>query len=359
MSAPIAPITRTTCLVTGAAGFLGRHLVGALVARGCRVKALDLAPIAAKAPEVIPVTGDITCRADVDRAMEGVEVVFHTAARIMTAEFAPRAVKESVRAVNVEGTRNVVEGAIAAGVSRLVHTSSAGVCFGERAGGDESLPFSRNTDVYTITKIEAEQVALAANGRGSLLVGAVRPGGIYGPGERNVLTRPVLEQARLGRRVAVIGDGRSRLDYTFVDNLVDAEIRVAERLVRGSPVCGQKYFVSDDQPINHGEWGRRLLDGMGITRRTMHLPRTAMVLIALGMERVYQLAGKPEPKLTRLHVRTCTVDAWYEIGKARRELGYVPLINTYEGLRRCVPDALELYHTLPPAPADQTSPAPF
>lgn len=334
------------CLVTGAAGFVGRNLVDALAARGCTVVAFDLAPVAER-ERVVAVRGDVTRRDDVDRAMRGVDVVFHTAARIATAEWAPRGAREAVHAVNVEGTRNLVESAIAAGATRLVHTSSASVCFGPTsAGGDESLAYSRYEDMYTTTKVAAERLVRDADGRGALRTGAVRPGGIYGPGERNQLLGAVLGARNAGQPITVIGDGRSRLDYTFIDNLVDAELRLAERLVEGSPACGRAYFVSDDEPINHGEWSRRLLSRMGLDASQRHLPVGLATAISLAMELAWRTFGKPEPLLTRMHVRTCAHDAWYAIGAARRDLGYAPLVDTDQGISRTVDDALAYWKTL-------------
>ena len=347
---PVLPLSGSTCLVTGAAGFVGRNLVDALVARGCKVKALDRVAVERHDPAVTPIVADVTHRPDLDRAMQGVDCVFHTAARILLCEFAPREVAESIHAVNIVGTRNVVESAIDAGVKRLVHTSSASVVYGPgTAGGDESLPYSPHEDLYTTSKVASERIVLAANGRGSLLTAALRPGGIYGPGERHQLLRPTLEAIKRGEPVTVIGDGSSRLDYTFIDNLVDAELRAAERLAPGSPVCGQAYFVSDGQPINHGEWSRRLVERMGLSTKVRHVPGKLLEWVGVGMERVYQLRGKPEPKVKRMQVRTCVLDAWYSIDKARRELGYRPLVTTFEGIDRCVVDALALYRTLPSA----------
>ena len=234
MDAVSRSLSGSTCLVTGAAGFVGRHLVEALVRRGAKVKALDVVPIPQAGEGVTPIRADITKRDEVDRAMVGVDVVFHTAARVFLVEHAPAKARDSMRAVNVQGTQNLLDAAIAAGATRFVHTSTAGVCFGRKtSGGDESLPYSTHADLYTTTKIEAEKRVLAANGKGSLLTAALRPGGIYGPGERNQLVKPLLEEVKKGEPITTIGDGSSRLDYTFVDNLVEAEIRAAERLVPG------------------------------------------------------------------------------------------------------------------------------
>ena len=343
---PVSSLAGARCLVTGAAGFVGRNLVDALAARGCSVVAFDVAAVPGR-ERVEAVRGDVTRRDDVDRAMRGVDIVFHTVARIVTAEWAPRAAREAVHAVNVQGTRNVVESALAAGATRLVHTSSASVCFGpDSAGRDESLPYSAHRDLYTTSKIAAERLVREADGRGALRTGAVRPGGIYGPGERNQLLAAVLGARKAGQPITVIGDGRSRLDYTFIDNLIDAELRLAERLVAGSPACGRAYFVSDDEPINHGEWSRRLLSAMGLDASQRHLPVPVATAIALAMELTWRTLGRPEPLLTRMHVRTCAMDAWYAMGAARRDLGYAPLVSTAEGLARTVDDALGYWRSL-------------
>src|SRR5690606_23612103 len=99
-----------------------------------------------------------------------------------------------VMGVNVEGTRALLELAEQARVERFVHVSSTNVVFGqETRGGDETGPYSTSRDLYSASKVEAEKLVLAANGRGSLRTAAIRPGGIYGPGERQNLVGPVVQ----------------------------------------------------------------------------------------------------------------------------------------------------------------------
>ena len=94
--------------------------------------------------------------------------------------------RERVRAVNIDATRTLLELAEAAGVGRFVHTSStATVLAPDAAGGDESLPYSTSSDLYTTSKVESEKIVRAHRGRMKTV--AIRPGGIYGPGERNQL----------------------------------------------------------------------------------------------------------------------------------------------------------------------------
>src|SRR5262249_2024153 len=155
-------------------------LVRALLARGCRVHVLDAAPMpnhywdgAAIPGDVVVFQGDLRDAALVRRAVEGVKVVFHTAALIELAQYAPREVAERVRAVNVDATRVLLDAAEAAGVERFVQTSSTATVLGpECGGGDESLPYSTQQDLYAITKVAAEKLVRAH--RGEMLTCSLR-----------------------------------------------------------------------------------------------------------------------------------------------------------------------------------------
>ncbi len=347
-----APLDGLRCLVTGGGGYLGQNLVRALLARNCTVHVLDTLGGEKAAPElvsdarVIWFVGDIRKPAEVRAACEGVDVVFHTAALIELSRRAPESVKAVVRGVNVEGTRVLVEQAAAAGVSRFVHTSSTNVVYGQRCvGGDETLPYSTSEDLYSSTKAEAERVVLAANGA-RMRTCAIRPGGIYGPGERKTLIGPVVASIRQGMPVIGFGDGSTRLDYTYIDNLVDGQLRAAERLVAGSPVCGSAYFVTDDQPVNPAEFSVRLVRLMGLGTTARRIPRRVAMAMAKGSELAFERFGKPRPQITEVGVNLCTKDNFFSIAKARRDLGYAPQVTLEEGLRRTAEDAARHYHGL-------------
>jgi 3beta-hydroxy-delta5-steroid dehydrogenase/steroid delta-isomerase len=232
------------------------------------------------------------------------------------------------------------------GVRRLVHTSSivASFCV-DAAGGDETSPYSASRDLYTRTKIEAERAVLRANGEHGLLTCAIRPGGIYGPGER--LTYGRLVRALKARvPLVVFGDGDARLDYVFIDNLVDGELRAAERLVEGSPVCGQAYFLSDGTPINAGEFSIELVRNMGVHAPLVRVPDRVARALGEVLERVYQLFGAPKPVFTVANVKLCDIDHYFSIDKARQDLGYIPGVDTTEGLRRTAIEARQYYDSL-------------
>ncbi len=170
-------------LVTGGTGFLGLHLVRALVQRHYDVRVLTRNPAALRGQTQLPVeavAGDITRPEDVRRAVEGCEGVFHLAAKVtLSAKEA-----DEVFAVNVEGTRNVMQAALDAGVRRVVHVSMVGTLEGpsEDSIVDETCPL-RASDVgtpYLDSKVRAERLVLdmAHNG---LPVVVANPGGMIGP----------------------------------------------------------------------------------------------------------------------------------------------------------------------------------
>ena len=334
------------CLVTGGAGFLGRNLVAALREKGCPVTVLDTAAQAEPLQGVRWFQGDVRSYADVLAASEGVDTVFHTAAVIEALTHARRSVARTIEAINVGGTQNVIRAARQSGVRRLVHTGSivASFCM-NAAGGDESTPYSRSRDLYTSTKIAGERAVLDANGANGLLTCVIRPGGIYGPGERLTYGR-LVRALRMGVPLVVFGDGRARLDYVYIDNLIDAQLRAAERLVEGSPVCGEAYFVSDESPINAGQFSIELVKNMGLQPPQIRVPDAVARAMGAAMERVYQALGVGKPLFTVANVKLCDIDHYFSIEKAKRHLGYRPLVDTEEGLRRTAVEARAYYESL-------------
>ncbi len=342
----LSPLDTKRCLVTGGAGFLGRNLVSALRAKGCPVNVLDTADPPERQVGVRWFQGDVRNHADVLAACKDVDTVFHTAAVIEALTHARRSVARTIESINVGGTQNVIRAARENGVRRLVHTSSivASFCM-DAAGGDESAPYSRSRDLYTSTKIAGERAVLEANGKDGLLTCALRPGGIYGPGERMTYGR-LVRALKMGVPLVVFGNGEARLDYVYIDNLVDAELRAAERLFEGSPVCGEAYFLSDETPINAGQFSIELVKNMGLEPRLLRVPDPVARAMGTVMERVYQVLGVAKPLFTTANVKLCDIDHYFSIDKAKRDLGYAPLVDTTEGLRRTAVEARQYYESL-------------
>ncbi len=328
------------CLVTGAAGYLGRHLVRELLRRGQRVRGLDREAAGVSHPHFEFVLGDVRRYEDVCKACEGIDSVFHTAAVLDLARFATPRQRALSHDVNVRGVENVVRAARDAGVARLVHTSSNNVTLdGPVIDGDETWPYAARTrDLYTETKILGEQVALAANGHGGLLSCAIRPGGIYGPGEKIVFPRVVEECAR-GRYVLRIGDGSARSDNTFIENLVDGEIEAARHLLPGSPLCGQAYFITDGAPINYFDFFRPVVEALGFRHPLRWIPGGPLAAIMTVWELLHTALGAlgvPRPPLLALEVRKIVVSHWNRIEKAQRDFGWRPRVSPEQAIARMV-----------------------
>jgi 3beta-hydroxy-delta5-steroid dehydrogenase/steroid delta-isomerase len=330
-------------LVTGGAGYLGSHLVRALLARGERVHALDLRPLALEHPRLRVFVGDVRSEADLRRACAGVDTVFHTASLMTLIGVTRRSNRERAHAVNAEGTRRLLRVCREAGVARLIYTSSNNVVFDrEIEGGDERLPYARRfVDLYSQTKALAEQAVLAANGGAGLLTCALRPGGIYGPGEPFMLARMVDALSR-GLLAVKVGAGRALADNVYVDDLVEAHLLAAEKLVSGSSVAGRAYFISDGRPTNAFAFFEPLFEALGRRPPRAWVPARPVHAAAHLAEWTHRLLGTPAPLLSRIEVRKIAWSHWFRIDAAARDLGWTPKVPLAEGLARCVPSCREM-----------------
>lgn len=316
----------------------------ALLDRGLRVRSFDVVPSRIEDPRLEVRTGDVARYADVRAACEGIDTVFHTAAIIDLRGLVSDADRRKSFAVNVEGTRNAIRAAREVGVKRFVYTSSNNVVFDrEIVRGDESEPYaSRFYDLYTETKVIAEKEVLAADKPGELRAVALRPGGIWGPGQSFFLPRFVRQLAS-GALKAVIGSFESEADNTYIDNLVDAHLLAARTLVEGPEVAGgQSYFITDGEPTNAVVFFKPLVEALGYPFPTRTFPAAPVYAFAYLAEFTHRYLGAPFPPMTRMEIRKVTISHSVRIDKAARDLGYRPRVSTVEGLMRCVPYCREI-----------------
>lgn len=331
------------CLVTGATGFLGGALVRDLLQRGHRVRGLDVRQSDVSHERFEFVTGDVCKIADLERACSGVDTVFHTAAVLIFAGLGKGKDYALSHSVNVGGVKNILAASRASGVKRLVYTSSNNVTFGDPVvDGDETWPYASDpADFYTETKILAEKAVLASNGKDGLLTCAIRPGGIYGPGDPLLLVR-FLEALGGGLFVVTIGDGSAMSDNTFVENLSDGQIEAARHLVSDSPVPGQAYFITDGAPMNYFEFFRPFVKALGYKFPRWRLPAWPLTAVAWVGEILHWWVGTPMPQLSRLEVRKITVSHYSRIDKARRDFGWEPKISPAAAVELCIPYCREV-----------------
>ena len=319
-------------LVTGAGGFLGRCLVEHLVRRGDRVRALcrrDYPELISLGAEVV--RADLGDRPAVEAACRGMDVVFHAAGVAGIG-----VLWHDYYAANTLGTSHVIEGCRAAGVGRLVFTSSPSVTFdgSDQCGIDESAPYPKRWLChYQHSKALAERDVLAANQPGRLLTCALRPHLIWGPRDRHLIPR-LLDRARRGR-LRRVGDGTNRIDTIYVDNAAAAHLQAADALVPGAVLGGRAYFLSQGEPVNCWQWIDQVLALAGLPPVRGSISLAAAWRIGRMMELLYgslRLSG--EPPMTRFLAAQLATSHYFDISRARRDFGYQPQLSMAEGMVR-------------------------
>ncbi|XP_065272776.1 short-chain dehydrogenase/reductase family 42E member 1 [Emys orbicularis] len=331
-------VTKETVLITGGGGYFGFRLGCALYKKGVDVILFDvLKPVQAVPEGVKFIQGDVCCLSEVEKALRDVICVFHIASYGMSGR--EQLNRKLIEDVNVRGTENIIQACRKAGVPSLVYTSTYNVVFGGQVieNGDESLPYlplHLHPDHYSWTKSLAEMKVLQANdtelgeGKGVLRTCALRPAGIYGPGEQRHLPR-IVSYVERGLFKFVYGDPLSLVEFVHVDNLVQAHILASEALkaAKRHIAAGQAYFISDGRPINNFEFFRPLVEGLGYQFPTIRLPLSFVYFSAFLTEIVHFLVGRLynfQPLLTRTEVYKTGVTHYFSMEKARKELGYKP-----------------------------------
>ncbi|MGC4113655.1 MAG: NAD-dependent epimerase/dehydratase family protein [Myxococcales bacterium] len=330
-----------TCLVTGGAGFVGQALVKGLLEQGLKVRILDRRPPhgeLANDPRVEVLVGDLRNRSAVCEAVRGCSTVFHVAAVMNFLGIARPEVRDEVFSINLGGTRSVLDACLDTGCPRLVYTSTNTVCYGDAGAQleDESRPYARRpVDLYAQSKIAAESLVLAANGR-RLKTVAIRPAGIWGAGPGCYMLEKFVSELRAGRLVATIGDQKAAADNTHVANVVSAELLAAAALVdKPQAAAGQAFFVTDEEPMPLMDWFRPLTEALGYRVPKRNLPAWPLYQVAHLSEWAHRFGG-PKPFMTRLEIHNMTTTFTFKSDKARRELGYRPLVQHAEGMKECI-----------------------
>jgi nucleoside-diphosphate-sugar epimerase len=335
-------------LVTGFPGWLGNRLVHYLherhpdlpqngsAPRFARVRALvlpgtDTAAVRERYPDLDLVVGDVRDPAAVGRFCAGAEgaTVFHLAGVIH-----PSRVRELFE-INTEGTRHLLAAAAAAGVRRVVATSSnspAGVSRDPSTVFDESSPY-RPYMSYGRSKKLMEDALNAANTSGALETVILRPCWFYGP-DQPPRQSTFFKMIREGK-APIVGDGEARRSMSYVDNTA-----LGLLLAAGSErAAGETYWIADERPYSMNEvidTVEELLEtefGLPVEHDRMRLPSMASE-VALAVDAAIQRTGRYHQKIHVLSEMNKTIACSVE--KARAELGYRPGVELREGMRRSI-----------------------
>jgi nucleoside-diphosphate-sugar epimerase len=318
-----------TVLVTGGGGFLGLAVVRALTARGDRVRTFSRKPHPAlKAMPVDHLLGDIADRQALEKACKGVDAVYHTAAKPP-----PWGAYRDYHRANVTGTLNVIAACRRNQVPRLIHTSTPSVIFDGRdlEGVDESVPYpTRYTAHYPMTKAAAEKAVIRAGSEGISTI-VLRPHEIWGPGDPHFVPRILARAGRLRR----IGNGRNRVDTTYIDNAAEAHLLAADALKANPALSGRVYFISQGEPVPAWDMIDAILNAAGLPPVKGQVSHGLARAMGYILEKIFAWLHLPgEPPMTRFVADALAKAHWFNIEAARRELNYAPSVSTAEGLRR-------------------------
>lgn len=312
-------------LVTGATGFLGKRVVDLALERGHDVVALvrptsDLGSLSTTAVQIA--TGRLEDRESLARAVEGVSIVYHCAAR--SSDWGSW---DDFYASNVIGARNLLDVSARAGtVTRFLHVSTTdvygypAVACGEETGvRDVGLPYNRS-------KCLAEREVLRAHRETGLPITIVRPASIYGPRSKDW----IVEVGRLlvERQMILVNGGRARAGLVFVD-----DVAVAMMAAAVSPrTLGEAYNLRHPADTTWRTFCDALADLLGAPRTRRSLPRGILLGVGGVLELVGQLRAARRPLVTRHAVHLFSRDQGFPIGKAERDFGFAPGFDLDAGL---------------------------
>lgn len=313
-----------TILVTGATGFLGSALVTELLKQQqpVRILARDEARARAQFGDAVDiVAGEITDTAQVQRAVEGVSIVYHLAGRL----YHPSTPAELYYHTHVEGTRILLDACKGqTSLQRIVHCSTTGVHgVTGRTPAAEDAPFAP-TNPYEKSKLAGELLALQACTEDGLPVSVARPGLVYGPGDLHLLGFFV--SIKKGRPCLIDG-GKALIHPIYIDDMTSAFLLCAQR----PQAIGHSYNIAGDHPVSFRELAEAIAHSLGRPLPKGNIPLWLANLASDIFALIPGIKGENAP-LTRSRVRFLTNNRVYDIGRARTELGFAPTTQLAEGM---------------------------
>lgn len=317
-------------LVTGASGLLGSHIVEQLRNRGRPVRVLlrrgsDRAWLETQNVEFAE--GDVTDPDSLRRACAGVEVVYHSAAKV--GDWGPW---EDFQKITIDGTKNMVDAALAAGVRRFVHISSISTYGYHTVDGtiDEREPLGYGLykwAYYSRSKIEAEKIVWDAHKTGKIEVTVIRPAWLYGPRDRTTIAR-LVKMVREGK-AKILGAGDNRLNLVYTGNVAEAAILAAD----APQANGEAFNCSNDGDITQQQFFDLLARAAGAPPVKKHVPYNLAYFAGFVLECLGHLfRWQKPPMITRYAVWLMGRRSYFAADKAHKLLGWRPTVNYETGV---------------------------
>lgn len=316
-------------LITGAAGFVGSHLVDYLLEVKTPLSKLRLFVETGNSLDNLPkkdfdiVFGDIRNKVDVKKAMKDVVIVYHLAAKI---DF--DGTWDEYYSINVQGTENLVREAVKnKNFKKFVNYSSIGV-HGLPAGIGDIIKWDENheasyTNLYGKSKWKAEEIVRHAHKKYGLPYITIRPASVYGPREKGPTL--ALYNAINSGQFMMIGDGKNKMHYVYVKDLVSATYLAGT----SNRKCGE-YIIGGAKPTTFNNVVKFVAHSINKPKPTLSIPKSIAMLAAYLLGFVKSVTGLNVP-LFPSRVRTMTTSYYYDISKAKKELKYSPQTSFKEG----------------------------
>ncbi len=313
--------------ITGASGLVGANLSRYLIERGYEVKAL-LRDITRAPHGTQAIKADLTDKDAMKRGFTGADIVVHAAGMVD-----PHGERQVIFDINLNGTKAALEAANEASVKQFIYISSLSVITGkdDQYDVDESAPLVLSGESYADSKVEAEKYLCSVK-NGDTKITCLRPGFIYGPGERAWMPR--LITAISNNQVLLIDGGKKETNVIYVDNLSNA----IESSFLNEKTYGQVYNLTDGQKVTKKELFDTIADGMNLPRVKKKMPSTiAKPFINVVSSAVKLLPKEQHKNFSRFSTaayRLAGLNQGFSIKKAERDLDYTKRISFQEGMKK-------------------------
>lgn len=317
-------------LVTGVNGFIGSHLAERLLREGHEVHGLvrntsilDFI----KDMDVRLHYGDITLPESLREAVSGCDIVIHNAG--LASDWGSM---DLFLKINFEGTKNISQAALDAGVKRIVYMSSTAIHgFGSQEAMNENSPVATSIFPYSKSKWMAEKWLMDFSAQSVLEATSIRPGNVFGTRDHTFIEKylDVIVKGRAG----FINQGKHKTCPTYVENLSHAVSLASFH----KDACGESFIITDGLDITWRTFTEMLAEAVGAPNPHLSIPFRVGYSLAYILELIYKTAGSNNaPLFTRYRMSNGGRDYFFSIAKAERVLGYKPEIKLEEAISRTI-----------------------
>ena len=314
-------------LITGGTGFIGSHLVDALISKGEDVRLLVRKTTNVEEFENSNIDifhGDITDKNTLKKITKDVDIIYHLAGKV--GEWG--ALDSEFIEININGTKNILNASLENNVNHFIFCSTPGVLgLTGYPEAKEDLPYNPR-GIYEKTKCEAEKLVMRFHEEMGLPMTIVRPDFVYGPGD---MRRLKLYKAIKNNFFFMIGDGGSFLHPTFISDII-----YGFELVRNNrKAIGEIYNIAGSKPITVREYFETIAHVLEVNISKFNIPKVFAVNAAYILENISKITKK-EPIISQSKIDFLTINHGSDISKIRTQLGYNPKVEFIDGIKRTI-----------------------